>query len=558
MSSLSSGTGQRPVALIEEATQLLRRLPVAVHSVYAVGTLPFVLGLLFFWSDMSRSALAPQHCSASALALALLFIWMKSWQTVYCRLISARLARREVPPWRFAYLMPMIARQGLLQATGLILLPLAVLFTVPAAWVYAFYQNATVLDDGDSAGLTTLVRTACHQAALWPRQNHLVLLIMGAFGFFVFLNAVMLLALAPMLLKRFLGLDTVYTLSGVWGLFNTTFLAVALALVHVCLDPLIKTLYTLRCFYGQSLETGEDLRARLARRRRAAAAMPAAILACLAWGAAPGTARAEMEDRPPAAVTAPPTDVRPAELDTAIRRVLAQPRYTWRLSRDEAVVVEDRDDGWLSSFFRWLGQTFEAIGETIGRWLERIGEWLWEDATRSRPESVERASPWPDMLKSALVLAGAVLVAFLVVALRRHYQRKAAAARPPAPAPSVAVADLSDDRLRADELPTDEWLRLAQELAAEGRYRLAMRACFFSTLSRLAAHQVLRIADYKSNHEYAIEVVRRSSDRPSLGEAFRSSVARLDLAWYGMRTVSPRDFTRFAEQQKEIAHLAQG
>jgi hypothetical protein len=162
------------------------------------------------------------------------------------------------------------------------------------------------------------------------------------------------------------------------------------------------------------------------------------------------------------------------------------------------------------------------------------------------------------MLKSALVLAGVVLVAFLVVALRRHYPKKTDAAQSSAPPPSIAVPDLSDDRVRADELPTDEWLRLAQELAAQGRYRLAMRACFFSTLSRLAAHQVLRIADYKSNYEYAIEVVRRSSDRPSLGDAFQSSVARLDRAWYGMRTVSPRDFNLFAEQQKEIAHLAQG
>jgi hypothetical protein len=517
-----------------------------------------VLGLLFFWSDMSRSALAPQHCAASALALALLFIWMKSWQTVYCRLISARLTQREAPPWRFARLMRMIARQGLLQATGLILLPLAVLFTVPAAWVYAFYQNATALDDGGSAGLTSLVRTAWHQAVLWPRPNHLMLLILGAFGFFVFLNAVMLLALAPALLKRFVGLDTVYTLSGFWGLFNTTFLAVALTLVHVCLDPLIKTLYTLRCFYGQSLETGEDLRARLARRRRAAVALPAAVLVCLSWGSSPGAARAATEDRSPAAVTASPSEVPPAELDAAIRRVLAQPRYTWRLPRDAAVVVEDGDDGWLSSFFRWLGQTFTAIGETIGRWFERIVEWLWEGSTRTGPEPVERASPWPDMLKSALVLAGVVLVAFLVVALRRHYPKKTDAAQSSAPPPSIAVPDLSDDRVRADELPTDEWLRLAQELAAQGRYRLAMRACFFSTLSRLAAHQVLRIADYKSNYEYAIEVVRRSSDRPSLGDAFRSSVARLDRAWYGMRTVSPRDFNLFAEQQKEIAHLAQG
>ena len=205
-----------------------------------------------------------------------------------------------------------------------------------------------------------------------------------------------------------------------------------------------------------------------------------------------------------------------------------------------------------------MGQTFETFGETIGRWLERLSEWLWERGPQTGPESVERASPWPDLLKGALITAGLLLLALLVAVLRRRHQRKAEAIEPSMPPPSAAVPDLSDDRVRADELPTDEWLALARELAAQGRYRLAMRACFFSTLSRLAAHQVLEIADYKSNHEYATEVVRRASDRPSLGGAFQSSVAHLDRAWYGMRRVTPVDFTRFAEQQKEIAHLVHG
>ncbi len=64
------------VSLVEEGSQLLRCLPLSVLAAYIVGTLPFVLGLLFFWSDMSRSALAPRHCSAGALGLGLLFVWM--------------------------------------------------------------------------------------------------------------------------------------------------------------------------------------------------------------------------------------------------------------------------------------------------------------------------------------------------------------------------------------------------------------------------------------------------------------------------------------------------
>ncbi|MBL0714818.1 MAG: hypothetical protein JJV98_14075 [Desulfosarcina sp.] len=273
MSSPTTGSEYGPVSLIEEGSHLLRALPFSILAAYAIGTLPFVWGLLVFWADMSRSALASGHSSAAALGLVLLFIWMKSWQTVYCRQVIAWLTQREAPRWTFVRLMRIAAHQGLLQATGFILLPLAVLLTVPAAWVYAFYQNVTVMDEGDSEGLAGLVRNARHQAVLWPKQNHLILLILSAFGLFVFFNSVMVLALAPALLKRFFGIDTIFTLSGVWGLFNTTFLVVAAGLTHVCLDPLIKTVYTLRCFYGRSLKTGEDLRAWLARRRRSAATL---------------------------------------------------------------------------------------------------------------------------------------------------------------------------------------------------------------------------------------------------------------------------------------------
>ncbi|MBL0713237.1 MAG: DUF4129 domain-containing protein [Desulfosarcina sp.] len=146
----------------------------------------------------------------------------------------------------------------------------------------------------------------------------------------------------------------------------------------------------------------------------------------------------------------------------------------------------------------------------------------------------------------------------LVVALRNRYQRNSDDTRAEPPAPTLSVPDLHDDHVRADELPVDEWLRLAERLAAEGQYRLAMRACFFSTLNMLSERHVLMIADYKSNREYEAEVGRRASDRQSLGAVFRSSVARLDRAWYGMRAVTRRDFNQFADQQREMANLAEG
>ncbi len=548
-------TAPGAVPLIEEGCHLLRNLPYSVLAAYFVGTLPFILGLLFFWSDMSRSALAPRHCSAGALGLGLLFIWMKCWQTVFCRQIASRLMRQAAPTWTLSRLARIMARQSALQASGFVLLPLAVLFTVPAAWAYAFYQNVTVLDDGSPEGLATLVRRAWRQTVLWPRQNHLMLLVLGAFGLFVFLNGTLFLALAPSLLKRFVGIDTLFTLSGVWGLFNTTFLAVSVALAHACLDPLLKTLYTLRCFYGRSLRTGEDLRARLAGLRRTAAGV--VLLALLLAGtnvqrvdAADGRAW-EAAGRETAA------GIQSEELDAAIRGVLAQPRYTWRLPRGQAVVVEETQHGWFASFFDWLKEAVRSIMQPIARWLERLWEYLWERAPEIRPPEAKR-SMWPDLAKGLLVLAGVALVALVAAAIHHHYRPKTKRTDRQPATPVTTVLDLSDDRIRADALPIDEWLQLAQQLAAEGRFRLAMRACFFSTMGVLANRHLIMLADHKSNREYEREVMRRASDRPALGAAFKWSVDRLDRAWYGMRTINRDDFTRFAVQQQEIAARAQG
>ena len=65
------------IRMIEEAVHILRCAPVALLSVYYIGSVPFVLGLLYFWADMSRGTFAGERCLGESLFLALLFPWMK-------------------------------------------------------------------------------------------------------------------------------------------------------------------------------------------------------------------------------------------------------------------------------------------------------------------------------------------------------------------------------------------------------------------------------------------------------------------------------------------------
>src|SRR5512140_68006 len=140
----AEGTHQGKTAfeIIEEAVQLLRSHPANLLASYYIGSLPFVLGLLYFWTDMSRSAFANQHLAEAALGTALLFLWMKTWQAIFARRLLDALTGS--PALRFREYPRVLLAQTALQPTGLFLIPLASIPLLPFAWVYAFYQDVTV------------------------------------------------------------------------------------------------------------------------------------------------------------------------------------------------------------------------------------------------------------------------------------------------------------------------------------------------------------------------------------------------------------------------------
>ncbi len=117
---------------------------------YFLGTIPFVLGLLFFWADMSRSPFASQHLAGASLRMALLFFWMKFWQSVFARRVRAQAAGEPFPRFTLQACGRVFFTQAIIQSFGLVLLHHSRSHSVlPFPWVYAFYhQNATALDDG--------------------------------------------------------------------------------------------------------------------------------------------------------------------------------------------------------------------------------------------------------------------------------------------------------------------------------------------------------------------------------------------------------------------------
>ena len=93
--------GKGPFDLIEESVHLLRTAPVMTLAVYYLGAIPFVLGLLFFWADMSRSPFAYQHLADGSLAIAVLFFWMKFWQVIFALNVRAQIVIEAGPALTF-------------------------------------------------------------------------------------------------------------------------------------------------------------------------------------------------------------------------------------------------------------------------------------------------------------------------------------------------------------------------------------------------------------------------------------------------------------------------
>src|SRR5258707_15883179 len=121
--------------LLEESSHLLRALPVSAVAYDFIGTLPFVLGLLFFFYDMSRGAFAQEHVGSASFGVALLFIWMNVWQSLFAAKVRQELDGNERQPT----LGRLLVSQSVIQPSGLLAIPVAALITLPLATAYAFY-----------------------------------------------------------------------------------------------------------------------------------------------------------------------------------------------------------------------------------------------------------------------------------------------------------------------------------------------------------------------------------------------------------------------------------
>jgi hypothetical protein len=525
---------------VEDAFHLLRRAPISTLAVYAAGAIPYMIGLLAFTADMTQSPFADERLAGEALGLAILFLWLKVWQSEFGRRLRSLAAGEEPPRWSLRQAGHDLFVAGTLAPSGLFAIPAAFAVTLPFGWVFAFYQNATV-DAGEAGkGLRNAWRLSARRARLRPRQNHAALLVLLLLAVFVFANVTVALAMLPYLARSLFGFESTFTRSGLAAI-NSTFFAVAFAIAWACLDPLIKAVYVLRCFEADAIETGDDLKAdwraafqpeKLLAMLLLVAVVPAGLGACPSnqpTGAADVASPSRVQSSKSKGALAPRESISPGELDRAIARVLEKSDYAWRSRRPRT----EQPKGGLSGFFESIGNFFEGVYRKARQAWRTLQDWL-QRLVRPQGDDSERTgggTAWIVSTNALLLLLIAALASTIVVLLlrRRRRGRRAEATSLVLP----AQPEPADDASAAAALPEGEWRARAATLAASGEFRQAARALYLCNLAFLADREAITLARSKSNREYARELERRLRGRPDLPVLFAENMLVFERVWYG-------------------------
>lgn len=542
---------------MEEAAHLVRMSSAETVACYYVGTLPFVLALLFFWGDMSGSAFADDRLLVGSLTVAGLYLWMKCWQTVYACRLHCLLRLDPMPRWTLGRMGRLIAAQTAIQATGLVALPVAVVVAIPLGWTLAFYHSATVTGDGE-VGVRESLQRAMRQAMLWPVQNHVGIVMAWLFAILVLANVMMLIVAGPWFLQTFLGVKTMFMMN-IFETFNTTFLAVSVMIAYMLVNPLVKAFYVLRCFYGSARHTGADLRAELAR-SAAARGFAVAAVTMAVWLGMCGISVPASAEETEVVTPKPKPAISASDLDRSIERTLEQREYTWRQPRD----WKEDGDAEKTLVDRFVDDMVEAVvslKQSISESMEKTLKWvrdLFKPRTVPMPGGgFGTASAWTTFLKALTVFLFVGLMVAVGYTVWRAWKRR----RPVEEVLGETVAvvpDVADENVTADQLPSDGWMRHARELMERGELRLAMRALYLASLAMLAHRELILIAKFKSNREYERELQRRARGQAELLGVFGHTITMFESAWYGMHDVTGDTMTEFASNVERIRSHAQG
>ena len=211
------------------------------------------------------------------------------------------------------------------------------------------------------------------------------------------------------------------------------------------------------------------------------------------------------------------------------RDILARPEF--QVPEPEAPQEQSTEEDVPSS----------GVWQRFMKWLAELLEKLFRRSeTQSRGPSVSAAGGQTVVNVLVVVLIAGVLVVLALVLLRALGKaREGENAR--LEVSTQDASTLAADPMNALSRPPEGWAHLADELAARGEYREAVRSLYLALLSRLHREGVIHYDTTLSNWDY----LRQFRSRREWVPSFRELTRRFDFAWYGNLPVGAEGYRDF-------------
>ncbi|QDE96474.1 DUF4129 domain-containing protein [Myxococcus xanthus] len=213
--------------------------------------------------------------------------------------------------------------------------------------------------------------------------------------------------------------------------------------------------------------------------------------------------------------------------------ILARPEFAEAAPKAEKDAPEEPSapreaPGWWQRAIDWLGAQLKKLFE--------------REAAEPRQETAQPFLTGASVANVLVVVLVTLTLAVLGVVLLRALNRdKRRAGAEGVQVSTVDASTLAGDAHHALSRPPEGWAHLADELAARGAYREAVRSLYLALLSRLHRDGAILYDETLSNWDYLYQFRGRAEWKAP----FRELTRRFDFAWYGNLPVSVDGYREF-------------
>lgn len=211
------------------------------------------------------------------------------------------------------------------------------------------------------------------------------------------------------------------------------------------------------------------------------------------------------------------------------QQILSRPEFQTveKKKPEDEVKPEDKDEP-PSEFWKW-----------VQKMLKRFFEWLLErdDKETIRTPAFGGEMAGANVVMIVIVVALVGLLVFLLLQFRNKHQEVEAEGEQS----SFGEEALSSDPMSALSKRPETWAGLADELAAKGEFREAIRHLYLALLSHLHRAGVIDYDPTRSNWDYLFGFKGQGQSK----SAFRELTRRFDFAWYGNVDVTEAAYQTF-------------